>query len=119
MISFNPEVMTVMEDPLFKAVWFQRGGTQYDYRRTQRDTFVQVQQFLWAFARWEILTQASSRGIVADRHLSTLVPAKVRQWAADDLVHLGYIEHGVRRGFSGWMLTAAGRQFMREQREAA
>jgi hypothetical protein len=116
-VKLNPEVMTLMGDPLFQAVWVVRGGNEADYRRVQQDYDLQVHFFQWAYARYEILTTAQMRGVVFDRDLSKSVPAKVREWAFSDLNTLGLIEKDMEP--RGWTLTQAGREFVKNSGEVA
>ncbi len=109
-MRLNAEVMTLMGDPLFQAVWSITGGGEADYRRVQHNYDLQLHHFQWAYARYEILTTAQMRGVVFDRDLSKSVPAKVREWAFSDLNTMGLIEKDMEP--RGWSLTQAGREFI-------
>ena len=111
----DPDSLTLLQDPLFRAVWGVTGGGEADYRRVQRNYDLQVHHFQWAYARYEILTTAQMRGVVFDRDLSKSVPAKVREWAFSDLNTLGLIEKDMEP--RGWTLTQAGREFVKNSGE--
>jgi hypothetical protein len=110
-MRLNAEVMTIMGDPLFQAVWGITGGGEADYRSVQHNYDLQLHHFQWAYARYEVLTIAKRRGVVFDRDLSKSVPAKVREWAFSDLNTLGLIEKDDMEP-RGWTLTQAGREFI-------
>jgi len=110
-MRLNAEVMTIMGDPLFQAVWLIPSGSEADYARVQHNYELQLHHLQWAYARFEVLANAQLRGVVFDRDLSKSVPAKVRQWAFSDLNTMGLIEKDMEPG--GWALTQAGREFIR------
>jgi len=116
-MRLNAEVMTIMGDPLFQAVWLIPSGSEADYARVQHNYELQLHHLQWAYARFEVLANAQLRGVVFDRDLSKSVPAKVREWAFSDLNTLGLIEKDMEP--KGWTLTAAGREFVKFSGEVA